>query len=238
MRSTDLCAEFGAARASPLTETDTVALHGELADFLCSALSAPTGREAEKSRRWFANLPYTEAAEYLAFEALWLGHKRVGAGIAKVRVVDDGVDEFFDFDPTGALAFIFPVYRIDPERWRQFVWPGILSPDGGRAVLRETVDLVALHPAHPQRWARRTGAALYLGEPGAYEDEDSMPVWRTPAAWLAARGDGVCCLSRRPAEIFSMLVGIKHLIAEDRRHATELRAICERPFTAPRIGVA
>jgi hypothetical protein len=131
-------------------------------------------------------------------------------------------------DSDGVPAFITPVVALRGGGIEQ-----IADRHGG-----ETVDLVAWHPAHPERWALRTGVGRCLGYVAWWQAEKPTRVWRSPLAWLRARGDGIVLLTTDTEERHSILMQLRGgIVAEDRRHAAELRAICERPYPVPRIGV-
>ena len=131
-------------------------------------------------------------------------------------------------DSDGAPAFITPVVELRGGDTEQ-----IADRHSG-----ETVDLVAWHPAHPERWALRTGIGRCLGYVAWWQAEKPTRVWRSPLAWLRARCDGIVLLTTETEERHSILMQLRGgIVAEDRRHAAELRAICERPYPVPRIGV-
>lgn len=185
MRSTDLCAEFGAALAAVMPPVSK---------------PVPGGCEAAG-----------EAALIGWTQILVVGHR-------------------YQPERFGEGAYITPVVEM-----RGDLGPLQEAPAHGG----ETVDLVAWHPAHPERWALRTGVGRTLGYVGWWQAEKPTRVWRSPLAWLRARCDGIVLLTDDVGERHSILMQLRGgIVAEDRRHAAELRAICERPFTAPRIGVA
>jgi len=135
-------------------------------------------------------------------------------------------------DPDGGSAYLLPV-RVDNP----------LSPEAGDP--SETVragpivDLLAMHPAQPGRWALRCDAAEWLGtiEP-QYLDPSPVPVWRSPLAWLRADCRGLVLLSRDRRDQYRILAGcLGGILAEDPRHAMELRRVLEHSWPAPRVFV-
>jgi hypothetical protein len=141
------------------------------------------------------------------------------------RVALDG-DDRYQPDPSGAPAWIIPVCAVDPGR-----------PDAIEAVdplgivgLGPVIDLVAFHPAAPNRWALRYGLATVLGaiEP-QYCDSEPVPVHRDITNWLRAECKGIVLLTRDPFEGRRILHQIEPIEAEDERHADELAALLVAP---------
>lgn len=153
--------------------------------------------------------------------------------IRPARVLIEG--EAYQPHEDGDWCFVTPCLHIDGDKWREHVWTKrCCAPDEARCWFSEVVDLVAWHPATPGRWARRTGDASMLG---AIDEGAALRVWRTPLSWLRGGGEGVCFLTSEQGIIAEALRAASEVIAEDGRHAAELRRICEQP-AAPRIRVA
>lgn len=150
-------------------------------------------------------------------------------GTASVRLQG----RLYEPAPDGRPAYITPVLVADPAS------PETPAPGTYACHLGEIVDLVAWHPAYPERWALRVGAASWLGciEP-QYMDPEPVCIRRSPLAWLRAGCDGLAILSRDPADAYRLLTGCARLVAEDRTHATELRRLVRQPWPLPGIAVA
>lgn len=148
-------------------------------------------------------------------------------GAAPITVRPGG--DIFDFDAHGRRAFIIAARVDDP-----------LGPESTESELAAefgtVVDLVAIHPARPDRWATRRGAATWLGaiEPQFF-DPPPVRVYRTPLSWLQGGARGLCPLTRNPLEIRSLLLGCRQIEGEDLDHAKDLRRMLERPFSIPTI---
>lgn len=125
------------------------------------------------------------------------------------RVVIDGAT--WQPHEDGAEAFITPVW----------------APDGW-----SLVDMVAWHPATPDRWALRWGIATHLGEINEYAEETR--VFRSPWSWLRAGAKGICPLD--PAVLRSVLPCREdhRIVAEDEAHRRALYDALRRHDT-PRI---
>src|SRR3954464_15417564 len=127
----------------------------------------------------------------------WRAIATVAPASMMIRV--DG--DLFQPDPDGRAAFVIPV-RVHSA----------LSPEA-RAPLEavaqgEIVDLLAFHPAKPDRWALRRGTAEWLGAiPPQFCAPDPVRVWRSPMAWLIAGCHGMLPLSRNAADIHRLLAG-------------------------------
>jgi hypothetical protein len=135
-------------------------------------------------------------------------------------------------DPDGGRAFISPIlaHRADtPE-----------TPDPWAfARFGNIIDLLAWDPAHPSRWARRTGNASWLGAvPPQYCSPEPVRVWRWPVEWFRAECTGIVILTRNRAEIYRLLSGcIGGILVDDGAHGAEIRSVLEHPWPAPRIFV-
>ena len=105
-------------------------------------------------------------------------------GLANVKTTDSGV---FNFSENGLTALIIPVYDTIP---------GNLDANPIRHV-KHLVDLVAVDLDHPDRYWRRRGEALVLGN--AYleiagQEREPVPVFKNPLTWLQAGGAGIMVL--------------------------------------------
>src|SRR5262249_36760452 len=135
----------------------------------------------------------------------WVGVERIS--------VDGSV---YQPDEGGSWAFITPIHAdadgpeaLDPEEMLQ---------------VGDVVDLIAWRPEKPERWALRRGSVTWLGAIGPQLlDPDPVPIWRTPLAWLQAGGMGLCLLSQVLHDRQRILLGIRHILAEDVEHGRELR---------------
>jgi hypothetical protein len=153
-----------------------------------------------------------------------------GPAVAPIRLNRDR--SRFEFDPDAdTVAFILPV-RIE-----QTVSPEAADP--ARAVREgEIADLIAFSPLHPSEWALRTGAATWLGsiEP-QYLAPEPVPVWRSPLHWLGTNCHGLVLLDRDRREQYRVLIWCDAIMAEDERHAAELRELLRHPWLAPAVYV-
>lgn len=152
----------------------------------------------------------------------------LGIALAPITVTSRG---FYQPDPDGGRAFVVPV-RVDSAT----------TPEAGDPVhaIRhgEIVDLVAFSAAFPNRWALRTGAALWLGavEP-QYLMPNPVPIWRTPLHWLGNDCAGLVLLSRDRRDRYRVLSTLDSILAEDEQHAEELRQLLAAPWLAPGVYV-
>lgn len=152
----------------------------------------------------------------------------LGLALAPITVTSRG---FYQPDPDGGPAFLVPA-RVDSA----------ITPEAADPVQAirhgEIVDLVAFSAAFPNRWALRTGAALWLGavEP-QYLMPNPVPIWRTPLHWLGNDCSGLVLLSRDRRERYRVLSTLDAIVAEDEQHAEELRQLLARPWLAPGVFV-
>ncbi len=105
-------------------------------------------------------------------------------GLADIRPIRDGRFEFTD---NGRPAIIVPAYDCIP---------GMLNANPERHV-EHLVDLVAVDVDHPDRFWRRRGEAVVLGN--AYleiagETRAPVPVFSTPISWFRSGGAGIVIL--------------------------------------------
>lgn len=137
-------------------------------------------------------------------------------------------------DPDGGVAYIIPVRQDFPET------PETASPLDAIAN-GAIIDLLAFHPSRPRRWALRRGVAYWLGavEPQLGGGSETAPaaVWRTPLGWLYSGCSGIVMLTGDPWLRYSILIYLDAIVAEDERHAADLRQILEHPRPAPPVLV-
>jgi hypothetical protein len=180
-------------------------------------------------REYRAALLATRSADFAPLLGAGISRGVIAAlGVAAVRITVS--DTTFEPHPDGAAAYILPV-RVEQPIGPEAADPATAVHEG------EIVDLLAFHPAFPLRWALRRDATDWLGaiEP-QYLDPMPIPVWRSPLNWLRAGCVGLVVLSPRPAEAWRILSGcVGGLVAEDKRHAAELRAALVRPWPVPPI---
>jgi hypothetical protein len=140
---------------------------------------------------------------------------------APTRVALDGND-LYRPDPSGQPAWVMPVCAVDPGRPEEIETADPLSI----VSLGPIVDLVAFHPAAPNRWALRLGLATVLGaiEPQCC-NPDPVPVRRDITLWLRGECNGIVLLTRDAIEARRILSQIETIEAEDRQHADELAAL-------------
>jgi hypothetical protein len=150
----------------------------------------------------------------------------IGPALASIRVSDG----LFEFDPDGdAKAFVIPVRVRNPISAE--------ASDPIKTIRHGTlIDLIALSPAYPNQWGLRLGNATWLGamEPQFLMPEP-VPVWRNPLAWLRNDCRGLVLLSRARSERYRVLTVCDAIVAEDERHAAELRGVLDHPWLAPPV---
>jgi len=146
------------------------------------------------------------------------------------------VGERFEPLPGGKLAYCTPI-RVDPFR------PLSLETPAPASAVRagEIVDLILWHPDAPGRWALRAGSAEYLGliEP-QYCGPEPVAIHRSVLGWFRAGCDGLVILSPDPWIVYRLLSQCTSgIVAEDERHAEELRAALEHPWPhRPKVFVS
>jgi hypothetical protein len=149
----------------------------------------------------------------------WVGAERISVNGA-----------IYEPNEGGDWAFIMAVHA-------DAVGPESLTPEEMLHV-GDIVDLVAWCPEKPEWWALRRGSMTWLGAIGPQLiDPDPVPIWRTPLAWLQAGGEGLCLLSQALHDRQRVLLGIRHILAEDVEHGRELRDTLLRPIWQPTISV-
>jgi len=150
----------------------------------------------------------------------------VGPAFASIQVADGR----FQLDRDGdAKAFVIPVRVGNPLTAE--------VNDPIKAVRHGTlIDLIALSPAYPNQWALRLGNATWLGaiEPQFLMPEP-VPIWRNPLGWLRNDCRGLVLLSRVRSEQYRVLTVCDSIVAEDERHAAELRGVLDHPWLAPPV---
>ncbi len=109
------------------------------------------------------------------------------AGMPGLATVMPGRGDRFEFADNGKPAVIVPAYDG---------LPGLLDVNPERHV-EELRDLVAVDLDRPDRFWRRRGQAVILGN--AYleiagQEDEPVPVFKTPLSWLRSGGAGVCIL--------------------------------------------
>ena len=132
-------------------------------------------------------------------------------GIASIKPTGVGR---FDFDEHGQLAVIIPCYDTIP---------GLLDANA-EAHVEHLVDLVAVDVDHPERFWRRRGHAVVLGNVFleiAGQELEPVPVFRTPLSWLRSGGAGICVLDW---DYVRDLLLDHELVAEDLALGAELDA--------------
>ncbi len=105
-------------------------------------------------------------------------------GLAPIKPTDDGL---FQFAEDGLIAVIIPAYDTVP---------GLVGARAERHV-EELRDLVAIDVADPDRFWRRRGEVLVLGNAFleiAAETRAPVPVFSNPMSWLRAGGAGIVVL--------------------------------------------
>lgn len=148
-------------------------------------------------------------------------------GTMRVRVFGDT----WQPDESGSGVYVTPVIISGPLSPEATDPASVVRGDG------DLVDLVAWRPDRPDRCATRCGAAEWLG---AIEPQYCAPapvqIWRSPLNWLRAGCRGLVPLTADPAEIWHMLTGCRGgIVAEDDRHAAQLRRVLARPWPAPQV---
>jgi len=187
----------------------------------------PSPKQSTLAREHWRALRSTRVEDLAALTAAGVGWSAITDAVpawAKIRV--DAAA--FEFNDCGGEAFVLPVRTDSPTT------PESIEP---LASVRESwiVDLVAFHPRHPARWALLYGSAEWIGaiEP-QYLDPEPVPVWRSPLSWLRADCRGLVLLGDRASQ-YRILTLLNSIVAEDERHAAELRRILVRPWPVPQV---
>ena len=133
-------------------------------------------------------------------------------GIASIKPLRNGR---FKFDDAGLEALILPVFDTIP---------GLVGARAERHV-EELRDLVAVDVDHPDRYWRRRGKAVVLGNAFleiAGQEFEPVPVFSTPVSWLRSSGAGIVVLDW--CYIRDLLLD-RELIAEDVDLGNRLAAV-------------
>lgn len=146
----------------------------------------------------------------------------------------------------GADAIIVPVYS-EPQ-WTTMHAYQAADEANGRA-WPDPIDVLALHPSQPNRWAVRSGFGQVLGAWELDSVRDATPLWRSPKDpmppavrlfehpldWLRSGCAGACILH----EVWAahVLSGIRsEVIADSERYARNLDHILTvRPTNIPTV---
>ena len=191
----------------------------------------PLPKQSTLAREYWRALRSMRVEDLTALTAAGVGWPAITDAVpalAKIRV--DGAE--FEFNDSGGEAFVLPVRTDSPTT------PESIEP---LATVRESpiVDLVAFHPRHPAHWALRYGSAEWLGavEP-QYLDPEPVMVWRSPLSWLRSGCRGLVPLSCDPASQYRVLSILSAIVAEDHRHAADLRRVLARPWPIPKVLTA
>lgn len=181
------------------------------------------------------------AAEYLTalrrtgFGDLWplraAGVGGIGISTAPAALrISVSPDRLYQPDPEGRPAFILPVRVASP------VTPESVDPldtirDGA------IVDLCAIDPRHPYKWALRLGVAEWLGSipPQFMPPCPPVRIRRCPLSWLQADCDGLVMLQPFSGPGHRILMLCDVLEAEDHDHARLIRAALEHPWPVPPV---
>ena len=137
-----------------------------------------------------------------------------GAGLPGLATVT-ALGDRFEFTAGGKNALIIPAYHVIP---------GTLDADPA-AHVEHLVDLVAVDLDRPDRFWRRLGKALVLGNAFleiAGQEGAPVPVYRNPMTWLRSVGAGVIILDWAWAR---ELLLDRELIAEDVALGERLEAV-------------
>lgn len=128
--------------------------------------------------------------------------------------LDGGAPAYGSAELVLGAALVLPVgadlFEIDDAgKWV------VLQPvaPGGETI----IDLVASHPACPDRWRLMTGHGEALGEREIalrHDRDGPLKVFETPLSWHRAGGRGVCILRRHWAVAQRLFCGERELIVE------------------------
>ncbi len=185
-------------------------------------------RQADLIREYLSALCATRFADLAPLRQAGIGGPglAVGPAFASIRIADGR----FQLDTHGdAKAFVIPVRVGNPLTAE--------VSDPIRAVrCGALIDLLAVSPSYPDRSALRVGNATWLGaiEP-QFLTPEPVPVWRTPLAWLRNDCRGLVLLSPVRSEQYRVLTVCDSIVAEDERHAAELREVLDHPWLAPPV---
>lgn len=155
----------------------------------------------------------------------WDAAQKLG-GLRYARVTYG--DGEFHADPDGRPAILIGCWIDPPSLWREVAHPVLL-------------DIVACDPQKSALWGCRYNTAGYLGHTVLDEARffgKHLPVYKTPLAWLKARGAGVVPIEIK--EFAFALLGVPEItiVCENIAHALEVKEAVDslRDFGYPRIG--
>lgn len=136
----------------------------------------------------------------------------------------------FDLDPEGEAALIVPAWEDPPSTWRIIDCPLL-------------IDLIAVDPARPRRFASYAGSAGLLGEAVLHEAKFwrcPLPVYRDPVGWLQSEGRGVVPLDPVRFALACIASPAIKLVGEDMHHGEQLQRMIDkaRRFGWPSICIA
>lgn len=176
-----------------------------------------------------AALRNTEFADLAPLIAAGIGGRAISMllpALDRVVIVDRAN---YRPDPDGGVVYVIPV-RAEHPSTPESRDADVAVADGG------LIDLLAFHPSHPQRWSLRLGNAEWLGAVAPqFMGPGRVPVWRSPLAWLRAECRGIVLLTTDRPALYRILTTLYAVIAEDDRHAADLRLILEHPWPTPPI---
>lgn len=135
----------------------------------------------------------------------------------------------FELNTEDAPALLIGCWQDPPSTWRSVPDPLL-------------IDIVAVDPAQPRRYATYCGAAALLGEVCLHEARffrRPLPVFRDPIGWLQAEGRGVVPLSATRFALAVTTIPEITLVGADLAHGRELKRMIDgiRYLGQPRIGV-
>ncbi len=147
-------------------------------------------------------------------DAIWCSQNaRIGVGPIETA------GQHFEFNPDGQPAIVLACCWLSERT----VW---------QEPLETLVDLVAWHPAEPDRWFLRRGTAAILN-PEAIERavflEEPLFLWESPLQWLQCGMKGSVVLDTR-ADVAFWLGGVRQIYCQSRRLAERIdRALHAAP---------
>jgi hypothetical protein len=143
-------------------------------------------------------------------------------GVLPIRL--DKTRWLWEPDPESSqLAYITPLRIGRPDT--------ALSPEPwGMPRCGDLVDLIAWHPANPHRFALRTAACPWLGCVPWAEPFPAL-IRATPLSWLQADCDGLVLLTRKPAQLRTILGDFEYGIqTETDQLAAKLNELIREPL--------
>jgi hypothetical protein len=162
------------------------------------------------------------------------GVNRIDIGIGMIGAAYGSVVDIHRFEPCadGGLAFVTPI-RVHHASTIESTIPDSACRVG------DIVDLVYWSINSPDCWALRTGNAEVLGLiPPQFCKPEPVAIHRGPLGWFRHGCAGLVVLSPDPWAVYRLLSQCSSgLLAEDERHAEELRAALEHPWPRPPVLV-